>query len=424
MIPTSSMQPMVPSQAPGQIQFSGKLDKLNPKNWVTKEVPDDSFSSSSDGPAKTRRELSIGRSIATGLVALTTLIAPFALFDKVGSTEACAITNNVTGNVRSADPGLAFRPWLLADSTCFTTADPRVTETSYIGGDQATRSTRSVENIYVNAPVSLAWQPNAENIAKVFTDVYGPGGTDDADLKPSRDQIVDEENEVLWENALYSEFRGMRDEIISLIPVTQLNSLAAKNAVRNAILHGYDPQQLYSQFEAYQFHQEGEEGGTNPAATSLIASGRQPSLQDRITDRYGAELIQITDAELRDTQILDAEINSALQELGRYPILIQRAEQQEQLNTENAQADAAAAEGRKNVQRIDAESAAAVLGIQADAEANQIETIAEALRAHPEMIQKILAEAQLAAGENGGLIITDGEQEIILNAPNRGGNGG
>lgn len=329
-----------------QLSFGARPTQAQPKQQIQPQPQFSGlFTKDADGETRVR----YGRVAAAVLATLGVTLGPVATFDKVAPTESCAITNSMTGNVHSAGPGLAFRPWLFTDSHCFTTADTRVTEDSLVRGDDGQvqkddkgrpkSTTRSIENVYVNAPISLAWKPNTDEIPKVYKQVFGPGGTDDPSLKASKDQIKDSDNAQLYENALYSEFRGMRDEIISLIPASQLNTVAAKNTVHDAIINGYNPQDIYNKFKAFQIGDD----KANTGAFSLIASGKQPSLQQRITDRYGVQVITIVDADLRDTEILDPDYKAALDKLGQYPTLQRQADEQKTLNEKLGDADVAKA---------------------------------------------------------------------------------
>lgn len=152
-------------------------------------------------------------------------------------------------------------------------------------------------------------------------------------------------------------------------------------------------------------------------------------MQERIAKRYGTpvlnddgtpklnpdgtpvvipeNLIIITDADMRDADILDPEYRKSLEELGRFPNKQRVAEQQKELERLEGEARLQKALADKLVKEKNAEADAAV-----------IETIGLAIRKFPESIQDKYAEGFKIAAANGNLIITDknGGSEFIIDA--------
>jgi len=344
-----------------------------------------------------------GRIVGGAAAAVALLLSPFALFEKVDSTERCAYKNTITGNVSEVDGGLIFAPWgVMKEGQCFPTNDPRVTEHVY---------GLSSDGIKVDTPVSVGWKVTEGHVAQTFLEAYGRGGTGDRLIGPepnsegSKAQIPSDAMDALYENVMYTEFRSMIGDLQALIPASQLHTQAAKQAINDAITNGYKPSDIYNSFKDFQITVAGVEGEENSRLNQLLSSDEQPSLQERITDRYGVPVITITNVDARDSVILDEEYKAALQALGRYPTLQREAEQKKELNR---------LEGLANLEKAAAE--AAVQAQLAEGEAQAIEIVGEAIRSFPEALQDKYAEGFKIAAENGNLIITDqnGGNPIII----------
>lgn len=339
--------------------------------------------------------------------------------------------------------------------TCFETAPHRVTDGMEL---------LSSDRIQVKVNVSVAWQPNVEEMERVLTEVYGTGNnTALKEYFPEVDsQISQQENKVLYENAIFSELRSMLEEFVGLVPARAIGTSMFNDALHDAFMNGYSPKEVRDTFASLEFDNNGNivnendsEGAINEDLLVPIQDEWQSSLQDRITARYAkteivdgesleeaTPLILITDADTRNNEIVNQRYKDALEDLALQDIVRDQARERQitaeitadadeqealeqrrvRLAEEETDRQAALIDAQREaeVATIDAQTAAEILQIEAESEAEAIRLVGEALASNPSYIDQLYAEGFKEAARNDNLIITGagaGGQQIQIEVP-------
>ncbi len=407
------------------VSFGQQLPKKTAQPQKTQmQAQDDVLFSGASDTLKSKKGLA-GK-VAGGALAALALGVPFqwAFLQKTVDQNEFCIARNINDGVKpdSLEPGRHWKGAFMNKWTCFSSAPVRVTESV---------DALSIDNIPIQVNSSIAWNPDPNQGSRVLRPYgSGPSGDQDADVVAALAQIPDDENDAVYENALFSEHRSIVAEIAGLVPASQINKPAFYETVHDAILNGYVPRDIYNRFKDALVLQEGVE---ESEVTGVISSVRQPSLEERVAHRYtdydadgnvvnDAPVIIISDADSRDNKILDPAYRQALIDLGSLPLQERAALEAINVREAEGQANLAEAEANNAVLLENTEEANARLILEAEAEAaatretgsaeNDVKAeLAAILAANPELASVLTAE-QLA--ELDGTLVLDGNSNVII----------
>lgn len=246
----------------------------------------------------------------------------------------------------------------------------------YDGTSQLVKETvksQTKDNIPIDVDVVVEWELNAKALSRIHREIVGSGTHVDKSSNEADDlenYISNELNRSFYTKQIRSRLRNTLGDAVKQYTAEDTND--NRDNLTLALRKGFTPD----------------------------ASQRVPSLAEQVN----SELVTIRDVFVRNVH-LPQNLENAMKARAETLIEKQTAANRIEVEKNNAQAELQKGIGAANKLREEA-------GGKADA----IAKIGEALRKNPEMIQYMIAEAQKAAGEKGGLIITNGSTppSIIL----------
>lgn len=246
----------------------------------------------------------------------------------------------------------------------------------YDGSTQLVKETvksQTQDNIPIDVDVVVEWELNTEALPKIHREIVGSGQHVDKASNETDEHldnyISNQRNLAFYTKQIRSRLRNLLGDAVKLY--TAENTNENRDNLTKALRKGFTP----------------------PGSNERI-----PSLSEQV----GSEYVTIKDVFVRNVH-LPPNLEEAMKKRAEALIQQQTAANLIEVEKKNALAEEQRGIALANKTRQEA------LG-----KADAINKIGEALRNNPEMIQYMRVEAQKLAGQNGGLIITDGSQPNIL----------
>ncbi len=236
-------------------------------------------------------------------------------------------------------------------------------------------TTQSADNVPVDVDSVIEWELERDALPEIHRKVVGSSKHVDTSSNKDKsddnlkDYIHNDYNRVFYTKAIRSRYRNLIGDIVKQYVAEKAND--HRDDITRALQKGFVVP------------------GTNE---------RIPSLHEMVNDKY----VKITDVYIRNVH-LPEKLKDALK--ARAEVLI---DQQTALNRIKVEENNALALTQKGI------GLANKLREEAQGNADVINKISETLRKNPEYIEYMKAEAQKLAGQNGGLIITNGTPPSIL----------